>query len=652
MAGELERALSSIDLSLNKKDSKYRELATLQSFEQQIESDQQQEMQSELMYQQYEEQVNKYSESLLENDRNAIRKVHNESKDFLREQLKMHGGSYKKFMAAGGLRVLGNYKAGIINSEEANRYKNNAQNMARIIQARDSGMAHLISEKDLFNLNKYETEGGGDITYSGLLSPIELVDQGAFMLGQEIPAEYILKHKNNYSAIYANYTREFPEKGKPSNEELLAYTRKKYASVGKNQAMLQYAQRTNEAKATKKSETDQYKLYTTAQMELANLNKNASGTAGFKVNDENAAEMQYQKGRANNSRIFSDKKFTQVSETEVNSNWNPFTWGNDVNNTRPKGAREFSAFNGSFSKAAKKIYADYYDAESNTYKIPSSQLYGANGSKLDLDEIHNVKPKTVILAQTGKGINPLSGNKNEEEFMVVEFADKNGNTEKGKNSDYINQMKDKNGNPLEVQYQPWQVFEDENGYLYYKKMDMSNISEQKAWTSAIDGQDDITDEIEAQNTMVRKDQQYQIEQETKSKEVQGQVNQIYNDANFSKSVYDNLIVNNKLAKNPDIFESMAIGFARASKAKGAGIELNTRGLSMVSEQLGKMIPQSSISALRNKNLTIEDAYMSMRKGLMEEAETDEDKEQVDLFLDYWASTYEAKTKAKIKLNQR
>jgi hypothetical protein len=656
MAGELERVLGSIDLSLNSKESKYRELATLQQLDNQKDLDDQKEQQSQLAYQQYEESVNQFSDTLLENDRDAIRQVHQESKGFIREQLQMHGGSYKKFMANGGLRVMANYKNSITGSDEAKRYQSNSKNMARIIQARDAGKASLISKQDLYSLNKYETEGGGEITYSGLLSPIEQIDAGAFTLGENIPAERILRYGNNHSAIMGNYMRENPEKGTPSMPELLKYTQQKYASTGKNQAMLQYSNRSNKAKGSIKAADEQYSIYTTTDKAFQVINVNADGSAGFKVNDKDAGVKNYERGRKAYGNVISNKKFTNTSTTEVDTGLIS-GWFNDIDETRPLNAYELSGFNGSFNTAAKEIYKQYYNAENNKYNIPASQLKGANGSSLDIDDddqILTLTPKTVILAQTGKGKQPLSNSNNEEEFMVVEFADKNGKLDNKNNQRYIDSIRNpKTGEPLNVQYKPWQVFEDSQGKLFYKQMDMESESVKQAYTSAIKGQDDYKESIKAKQTIERKEQSTLAVQQFKNKQVKAQVDAVYNNSSFTHGVYKNIIVNNKLAKKPNIFESMIIGTAMANaQLKSEPLNLSVNTLNLVSEQLSSMIPESSINGLRNANLTMADAYMGMKKGMMEEAENEEDKKQVNLFLDFWEQSYKSKTGEDIFKNKK
>jgi hypothetical protein len=656
MAGELERALGSIDLSLNSKESKYRELATLQSYDKQREADTLKEQQAEVQFQQYEEQVNKFSESLLENDRKAIRKVHSEGKEYIREQLQMHGGSYKKFMANGGLRVLGNYKSGIISSDEARRYKTNSENMSKIIQARDSNKGHNISSIDMFNLQKYQTEGGGEITYSGLLSDIEKIDQNAFPLGTIIDAEMILGNGNNSAIITGNYMRENPEKGPPNKESLLTYTRKKYVSSGKNPAQL-YANKQSKARSNAKNQKDKHLVTETNRLGLKTLNRNADGSAGFRVDDNNAYDKAYQRGRSHNKRIFSEKRFTTASGTEVDSSGNPLTWGNDVAETRPKNAYVSSAFSGSFGTAAKKIYEQYLNPETNRYNIPSSQLYGANGSKLDIDNdiTLSLTPKTVITAPTGKGINPMSGNKNEDEFMIVEYSDSKGNVRKKPSDEYIKNVKDNNGDALNIQYRNWKVFEAEDGTLYYEPMDMENISEQVAFSSAIGDQNVIDDEVAAQKTITRKAQAFDARQTVREATNKAANDLVYNDANFSDAVYRNLNVGNQFAENPDIFQTMVISQAMAHDKiqPDDKIGLTATALSRISEKVGKSIPVSSMEALRSGNLTFEDAYVAMRKGLYEEAKNDgneeEDMQQADMFLDFWKANYESKTNKRVKL---
>jgi len=629
MAGELEKMLGGIDLSLNSKEDKYRELATLQSEEKYLENIEQQEMASQAAYSQYEDSVNKFSDTLLENDRQAIRGVARQGKDFLREQLQLHGGSYKKFMANGGIRTLAKYKNSIINSDEARRYKDNKLNMEKIIKARDSGKAGLLSKIDLENLNKYQTNGEGDITYSGLLTPVDKIDQNAYDLGADIPALDILKFGNNNTAILSNYMREHPERGVPSQKELIQYTQKNYGGKGKNQASLYAKQAARKAALKKEKENNQYRVFTSAQLAQNVINKNANGTVGFTAKDD--FEERYSRGRKHNGSIISSKKFTNVSETSVSGIFN------DVNETRPRGAYEHSGFNGSFSTAARELYKDYYNAEQGSYKFRSSDLYGANGHKLDLDETHKLKPKTVIMAQTGKGINTLSNNQNEEEYFVVEFSDKKGHLETKKNQRYLDSMGDTN-----LQYVPWEVWEDNDGTLYYRKMDTEGISSQKAYTTAIGKQNDINNEVAAQKTLGRADMRNRVNHEMKSKTVQNEVNSLYSNNTFKASVFDGIISNNNFAKKPEIFETLAVGLARSS-----GLPVSVNSINNSISSLNDIIPIGSYDLLQNKDLSFEDAYISVKKELLSEAKSEEDKEQVELLVEFWKRTYESRTNKKI-----
>ena len=654
MAGELERALGSIDLSLNKKEDKYAELATLQSFDKQRENDSLKEQQAEIQYQKYEEQVNLFSSSLLKNDRDSIRKVHKEGKEFLRESLIANGGSYKKFMANGGLRVLGNYKAGIISSDEANRYKSNSQNMAKIIAARDSGKGHNISSIDKFNLKKYETEGGGEITYSGLLSDIEPVDQNAYELGTKITGEMMLDQGNNNAIIMGNYMRENPDKGPPNRRQLVKYANEKYDSIGKNQAMLQYANRKN-VKAKKQNVL----LYTSTQQEVRNLNTNSDNSRGFKINsDSKGYEDYYKKGPNANNKIFSNRQFTDVSETERNSDFfSMTTWGNDTDNTRPKNSYHLSSFDNAFGKAAESIYKKYR-SEDGRYKIPSSLLHGADGTPLNIDDDDDISlvPMTVIMAPTAKGVNALSNDKNETEFMIIEYSDEKGNLDEVNNKRYLEEIKTKNGDALNAEYRPWQVFKGKDGKLFYKRLDLNNISFEKSWTGAIKGENDYTKEAESSKDAQKQQLKIKVEQAYRDKGVKQAMTQVYQDPNFASSVYDSIIVEHQVGNNPDIFKSMIIGSAMGHNQltgnESNKIQIIPSSLSGLAKRFSKNMPQSALEGLRNNDLSFEDAYIAMKNGMTDEAKNEQDITERDLFLENWKTTYEQTTNKKVNFKTK
>lgn len=636
MAGELERALSSVNTSLGNKDRKYRELSLLQGMEQKLEQEKQQEIQSEVAYSQYEDQVNLFSQSLLEEDRKKIRGLHEKGQMFLREELKKHGGSYSEFMKNGGIRVLQNYKNSIINSEEALMYKKNAENLAHIIKARDAGKGGFINGVDLKNLEMYQANGGGEITYNGLLSPIEMPPASSYGLGHQIPPEQILKNKNNYSAILSNYMRENPDKPQPNQAQLIEYTRRKYSGMGNNQALL-YSQRSNQAKSKKSRDSLKYTVMSSARKGIANINRNADGTAGFTINDD--YEANYALARSSNKRIFSDKKFVDVSETDRDG---ILTF--DVDETRPIDAYEFSALNKSFSRAAKRNYESNFDDETKTYRFRSEDLHGANGVKMENEEVYNLKPKTVILALSGKGKNNLSDRENEEDFFAVEFSDKKGKIRKKPSDRYRETIKD-----TKLQYRPWEVWEDpKTGRLYYKPLDVEGISNSQAWTEAIGGENDYTEEVEAQNTIVRREEAAAWKTELKNKENKDNFRRVFNSSSFKNIVFEDLIAKSKFSSNePDIFESLAIAF---TKAKNEDIN-NPRKIKESIDVLSKyVIPLETRDVMRDKNLNMKDAYVSMIQELKKGSEDNpEDLKQIDRLAEYWKGTYELLTNRKLEL---
>lgn len=72
------------------------------------------------------------------------------------------------------------------------------------------GFGHLINPSDMANLENYQKTGNGKITYTGMMSEIEMPKDDKYEYGISIPAKDILY--KNYMKIMGNYKLTHPDK--------------------------------------------------------------------------------------------------------------------------------------------------------------------------------------------------------------------------------------------------------------------------------------------------------------------------------------------------------------------------------------------------------------------------------------------------------
>jgi hypothetical protein len=246
--------LQGLQGNINTTDDAIRDLSVLEKMDQRIQYDKEKEVeaqkQEELMY----ERAYQMSDKLLEKDRIAINKRIAMFQGQVTSHLKDSGGSRKSFMENGGLSVMNKITNSIMRSDEAVRYQENKKNLAKIIEAKDKGLGHLIAPTDLQSLEDYEnSEAGGQITYSGIMSEIEIPPSANFDYGTDIPLEKILSNKSNMMRIKANYKINYPERPEPDANQIYQFAKKMgYGGTGSSTARMQLASR----EAMKKAQYD------------------------------------------------------------------------------------------------------------------------------------------------------------------------------------------------------------------------------------------------------------------------------------------------------------------------------------------------------------------------------------------------------------
>jgi hypothetical protein len=223
--------------NLNKRESARQDMDTLSRLVQMKEQDEQAEMQAALAEQQYYERIRQETDKMLEGDRMQINKKAKAIQRQISDNIKLFGGSRKKFLASGGLGMLNDYSNTLLDSEEVQTYKANKVNLEKILDLKEKGMSDLILPRDMQALEDYQRNGRGTITYGGVMNQIEMPPNAAFTFGENAETMDIVMYKNNKTKLLGNMMMENPDKDyskltqEQLDNEIMAYASAKGYSV-------------------------------------------------------------------------------------------------------------------------------------------------------------------------------------------------------------------------------------------------------------------------------------------------------------------------------------------------------------------------------------------------------------------------------------
>jgi len=225
-------SLGKIGLTTNvgKRESARQDLQVMGQLFQMKKQQEQEEQQAALIEQQYYDQIRKEADEMLSGDRKRINERSKALQGQIRQQIKAFGGSRAKFMASGGLAMIGDYTRGVLDSPEVATYKDNKKNLETILDVQKKGMGHLLSARDTLALQEYNKLGTGNITYSGLKSQIDMPPSESILFGQYATGSEILFYDQNYLKILGNYKVDHPDSDietwseDAQRGELLSYT--------------------------------------------------------------------------------------------------------------------------------------------------------------------------------------------------------------------------------------------------------------------------------------------------------------------------------------------------------------------------------------------------------------------------------------------
>lgn len=488
--------------------SAQRELATMQALEQSVKMDEAESLKMQEIEAAEYEKISEMSSSLLERDRNKINDkalgLQNEIRNKIREY-----GSKKDFYANGGLALLKGYKSDLMNSQEVSAYKENKVNLENIYKIQLAGKGHTIAPRDIKAMQDYQNGTGDRVTYSGMMSELDYPEE-LYNFGEDISLENILRSKDNYAKVAANYFIENPDmKGLPKAEldvQLLGFMKKMgYAAKG----------------------TDKDKMKYQAEMAKKMLDLETEKVKAAATYDEEAGQVSYlSELRGFKSQIINKEDGTPLMATDI------------------VGKDYMSKLKADGNKMPNFIFGDNLTSNGNSYKEVSkgiSNLYNADYFKL--------ASSNNLLKYSTEGISKLVGVQGEDgsyEFQMNvndtfkangaritnkdlenDYLDggddwfgfgKSRTSAKGKiigvhsafktaNGDLITELYDKKGKPksekdvrdhnLAYKNQTAEMtmvvaIKDEYGAVIYKEIDIDNVSDVSVLQQALGVADNVT----------------------------------------------------------------------------------------------------------------------------------------------------------------
>jgi hypothetical protein len=259
MGGLQNQGLAGLTHQAGKRESARADLNTLNQLHNLKQEEEKQEQQAALIEQQYYDGIRTEADKLLSGDRKRINNKAASIQSEIRKNIKLFGGSRKKFMANGGMAMIGDYKNKVLDSDEFQTYKENKVNMEKILDLKQKNLGHLLTPQDQLALKNYNKDGFGKITYAGLMSEIQIPDKDLFDYGSQIGPSDIVATGSNTTKLLSNFMLEYPdlEPPNPFTSEGMTTLRnyviaKGYGGRGSNKDRLNYerqSRKTSQEKA-------------------------------------------------------------------------------------------------------------------------------------------------------------------------------------------------------------------------------------------------------------------------------------------------------------------------------------------------------------------------------------------------------------------
>ncbi len=507
--------LEGLAQNINTTESAMSDLSVLERMDERIQTDRTKEItaqqQEQLMY----ERAYAMSDKLLEKDRIAINKRIGMFQQQVSVHMRDNGGSRKRFMEKGGLSIMNRITNDIMRSPEAVRYEENKKNLAKIIEIKEKGLGHLLAPTDQQSLEDYESsEFGGQITYSGILAEIEIPPSSNFDYGTEIPLEKILSQGSNMMKIKANYKINYPERGEPSYAQIYAFAKKMgYGGTGSNAIRLRLAtaERVRKARESRNRQTKATAYKNSYLSQLNTLKSQIDGGLSVQdINEKYDGNMIEALSKDNPSfaKLLGgafEPKSRRRNLTEQGPDPTDFADPQDVGvfDTAARVIGYFSRDMMGLKEAhrilphnTKEIAERLFDQEILNGEIvgfePSESDFRMDGVKLTgefkLDDQHkgNYKLLGVTTALKAK----IASNNGEEALLVNAYND-DGTLDKKSSAKLDEAYGDSETIMTTVM-----AFENKDGNIFYREIDMSDPQIKTVFSNALGDDDDLTETVE------------------------------------------------------------------------------------------------------------------------------------------------------------
>lgn len=445
----LASGLNAINDTYSRRDSKDRAMGMMDKIEATKLMREQKDIQGQEKVQKEMDIINEYSGSLLVNDQQAVQKQAIEMQDLIQKEIRKAGGDVQRFLANGGTKMMSEYKNRVLYSESSMKYKANKENMNKIISAQDSGLGGRLTFRDRSNLESYHKNGGGELSYSGLLSEIKMPASNAYNVGTQIPAGDILMHDNNYALIASNYMMDYPDANQPTKVDLLEYVKTRYAKPGtKTPSSTSAGGRTKSQIANEKKGSSDYVVNSQAQ--LLGFNNGQQIPADM-LRHENIDEL----FNGNKNKGLIGKEFNRVGATDTG--W--FDGRFDGRSKSLKGSHYLYGGSGTVTTGVtKSLLGDSYNAETGVAVVNTLDMFNSDGVIETESRTANSKPVGIVMGY--KGLSAKEG-----EYLAMNAVDSDGNIDPSRQKDIDDGLE---GNLMATQLI---AFESEDGEMFYKELD-------------------------------------------------------------------------------------------------------------------------------------------------------------------------------------
>lgn len=456
----------------------------------------------------YYERLNQEAEEMLAPDRQRFDGMVTKMQGSIREKIAMYGGDRREFLKNGGQKVIQNFSSDITKSDEFQTYTRNKENYVKLKDAMEKGLGHRISIRDKKSLENYEANGSGQISYSGMMSEIEMPDDNNYNLGADIPLTDILYNEDNYMKILGNYMINFPDDKQPTTESLLGFMNiMGYGKKGSNRDLLnlQRKQVLEKAKATKDpkvSEDKRPQLFTTNLLKLqdyipketkiGDLFDLESGKYSPKnklksfINSDTFVASNLKDGWKHDSWVANEDEaeiFDKITDKGVTG------WFNKVFSNRWKPA-EAVQISGEHDQTIAEHFLQIAPNENGSYRLDPSQIDNMYSSKgVEYVGNNNLAPGTYEGEYENLGVitGMFGKNKQGNNQMIMQITNDEGEIVEGAQKDHINGMDDsgvKMGYFIALRNK-------ENERIYYKKIDMEDTATLRSLSTKIGSADDL-----------------------------------------------------------------------------------------------------------------------------------------------------------------